>query len=56
MKEVRYFGLRQWGELREFTSDLLRSGSAENIKVRGNFEGMGYVVEWDEKSIDLENK
>lgn len=56
MREIRYFGLNQWEEMREFMNDVHRSGSADNLAVRVDSKRLRYVVEWDEEPIDLENK
>lgn len=56
MREIRYFGLNQWGEMRGFMQTLLRSRGPHNIVARVDSKKLRYVVEWDEQLINLENK
>lgn len=56
MREIRYFGLNQWGELREFVIKLSSEKSSPNMAIYVDVPTNSYVVEWDEELIDLENK
>lgn len=56
MREIRYFGLKQWGEMREFVIKLSSEKSSPNMEIYVDVPTNSYVVEWDEELIDLENK
>jgi hypothetical protein len=59
MREIRYFGLNQWAEMREAIHKLMerqRTDQVSNITCRGDVRNIQYVLEWDEELIDLENK
>lgn len=56
MREIRYFGLNQWDEMREFVIKLSEENSRPNMSIYVDVPTDSYVVEWDEELIDLENK
>lgn len=56
LKEIRYFGLNQWDEMREFIIKLSVEKSNPNMEIYVDVPANIYVVEWDEELIDLENK
>jgi len=56
MREIRYFGLDQWAEMREFVLKLGDEKRGSNIAIYGAPSDDSYVVEWDEEPVDLENK
>lgn len=55
MKETRYFGASQWVEMREFT-EALRVAGETNITITLDIPSISYVVYWDVRYTDLENK
>lgn len=56
MRAIQYFGLNQWGEMREFVINLSDEKSNPNMAIYVDVPTNSYVVEWDEELIDLENK
>ena len=56
MKEIRYFGLNPWDEMREFIIKLSVEKTNPYMEIYVNVQANSYVVEWDEELIDLENK
>lgn len=56
MRAIRYFGLDQWDEMREFVIKLSDEKSSPNMAVYASPSYNNYIVEWDEELIDLENK
>lgn len=56
LKEIRYFGLNQWDEMREFIIKLSVEKSNPNMEIYVDVPTNSYVVEWDEELVDLENK
>lgn len=56
MRAIQYFGLNQWGEMREFVIKIHDEKSNPNLAIYVDVPTNSYVVEWDEELIDLENK
>ena len=56
MREIQYFGLNQWDEMREFVVKLSDEKSNPNMTIYVDVTTNSYVVEWYEELIDLENK
>lgn len=56
MREIRYFGLNRWWEMRGFVIKLREEKSIPNMAIYVDDPTNSFVVEWDEELIDLENK
>ena len=56
MREIQFFGLNQWDEMREFVIKLAADRNVSNIAIYVDASTNSYAVEWDEELIDLENK
>ena len=56
MRAIQYFGLNQWGEMREFVAKLIDEKSNLNLAIYVDIATNSSVVKWDEELIDLENK
>ena len=56
MRAIRYFGLNQWYEMREFVIKLSEEKRSLNMSIYVDVRTNRNVVEWDEELIDLENK
>lgn len=53
---IRYFGLNQWGEMRDFIFEIGEREGISNIRTGWDWFTKLIKVEWDEELIDLENK
>lgn len=56
MREIRYFGLNQWAEMKDFLFELRERIGTTNISVNWDSFTTLVKVSWDEELIDLENK
>lgn len=56
MREIRYFGLDQYGDMKEFLFELGGKIEASNISVTWDSFIKAMKISWDEDLIDLENK
>lgn len=56
MRAIQYFGLNQWGEMREFVVKLSDEKSNPNMVIHVDVATNSYVVKWDEEPVNLENK